>query len=98
MTMMALQRSPSRELDFVVRASAPETAALPTDLLDWDEVRTHALHHRVLPRVWRNAAASIPAHHADTFQHIAAANAQLSLRYLARTVEVVQLLEAAGID
>ena len=96
---MALSRWPSAELRFVIDACAPapSTPSVPYNI-DWQQVHQLANRHRVLPRVWKHAAQVIPADHAGPLREQAAQHAQNNLGLLARTIEVVQLLEQQGIE
>src|SRR5688572_19708204 len=98
MSMQASSLSLTSEFAFVVGTSCALCGDACADhVRDWESVLDIALRHRVLPRVWRNAAALIPQPYAQRMHEHALRNTQSALQNIQRTIETVQLLEQHGI-
>ena len=96
--MQASSLSLTSEFAFVVGMTGALTVgARADDVNDWQLVLDIALEHRVLPRVWRNAAALMPQPHAQRMYEHALRITQNALQNIQRTIEVVQLFERHGI-
>ena len=96
--MQASSHSLTSEFAFVLGTSGAHTGDVRADdVNDWQSVLDIALEHRVLPRVWRNAAALIPQPHAQRMHEHALRITQTALQNIQRTIEVVQLFERNGI-
>jgi hypothetical protein len=96
--MVRSRPSRTSELDFVIAASGVAcTAARSDSLTDWAKVLELALHHRVLARVYRNAASVIPQAFKQHMHDHVLRNSRNAMSNLLRTIEAVQLLERAKI-
>jgi hypothetical protein len=90
--------SVSPELAFLIDACAPAPRTPVTLPGDWPQVIQLALRHRVYPRVWANRSDTFPPEQAAPMRAVVAENALAALRNVARTLEAVQLLRAAGLE
>lgn len=95
--MRALSLSPSPEFAFVASNSGTTTGGHAEAVRDWPDVIELAMHHRVLPRVWRHAGAVIPEPFRGQMRAYATVNGRNALQNIERTLEALQLLEADGI-
>ncbi len=86
------------DLAFIVEACAPAYREPHTLPASWPRVIQLCRTHRVYPRVWARRGELFPAEHATPMRAIVAENAVAALRNVARTVEAVKLLSAAGVE
>lgn len=90
--------SASAELVFVAQAAGPDRSPRRADAgIDWDTVLELTEKHRVVSRVWRNAAASFPPACAERMRSRAKQRARAALHNVQQTLTAIALLDGAGV-